>query len=76
MAPQLAALTRAPDAPRPAAKTPTQKQLDKGMTNIARLRLKHRLEPLWAQAAALAAQQPLASAPPSALNATTPTALR
>jgi hypothetical protein len=73
VAPQLAALTRAPDAP-PAVEDASQRQLDAGMTNIARLRLKHRLGPLWAQAAALAVQQPLASAPPSAAGATLPSA--
>ena len=59
VAPQLAALTRAPDAPRP-VETETQKALDKGLTNIARLRLKGRLDALWPKAAALRAQQAMA----------------
>ncbi|MBB6184460.1 LTA synthase family protein [Oleiagrimonas soli] len=63
VAPQLAALTRAPDAP-PPEEDATQKTLDKGMTNIARLRLKGKLDDgLWAKAAAMAPQD--APTPPS-----------
>ncbi|RAP58234.1 LTA synthase family protein [Oleiagrimonas sp. MCCC 1A03011] len=54
VAPKLAALTRAPDAPKP-DEDADQKQLDKGMTNIARLRLKGKLDDaLWAKAATMA----------------------
>jgi phosphoglycerol transferase MdoB-like AlkP superfamily enzyme len=56
VAPQLAALTRAPDAPRP-KENAAQEQLDKGMLNVARLRLKNELDPLWPKAAAMAASQ-------------------
>ncbi|MDA3914698.1 LTA synthase family protein, partial [Oleiagrimonas sp.] len=56
VAPQLEALTRAPDAPR-APETPAQEQLDKGLTNIARLRLKNKLDDLWPKAAAMAASR-------------------
>lgn len=56
LAPQLEALTRAPDAPRP-QETSTQEQLDRGMSNVARLRLKGKLDSLWPRAAEMAAQQ-------------------
>jgi phosphoglycerol transferase MdoB-like AlkP superfamily enzyme len=52
--PELAALTRAPDAP-PAAENAQQKKLDEGMRNIADLRLRNKLDRLWPKAAALAA---------------------
>ena len=55
VAPGLAALTRAPDAPL-APETPQQKQLDDGMRNIADLRLRNKLDKLWPQAAAMAAK--------------------
>ncbi len=61
VAPQLAGLTRAPDAP-PARETLAQQQLDEGMRNIADLRLRNQLEPLWPKAAALAAQEAGATA--------------
>ena len=51
--PQLAALTRAPDAP-PAPETPVQQRLDEGMRNVADLRLRNKLGKLWPQAAAMA----------------------
>jgi hypothetical protein len=53
VAPQLATLTRAPDAPRP-EETATQRQLDEGMRNVAELQLKNKLWKLWSKAAALA----------------------
>jgi phosphoglycerol transferase MdoB-like AlkP superfamily enzyme len=53
VAPQLATLTRAPDAPRP-EETATQRQLDEGMRNVAELQLKNKLWKLWPKAAALA----------------------
>jgi phosphoglycerol transferase MdoB-like AlkP superfamily enzyme len=56
VAPKLAALTRAPDAPKP-VETANQSELDKGMINIARLRLKNRLDPLWPRAAAMSTRQ-------------------
>jgi phosphoglycerol transferase MdoB-like AlkP superfamily enzyme len=55
VAPELADLTRAPDAP-VAAENVEQKQLDEGMRNVADLRLKNKLAPLWPKAAALAQQ--------------------
>lgn len=55
VAPQLAALTRAPDAP-VAPETAAQQQLDDGMRNVSDLRLKNKLGKLWPQAAALAAR--------------------
>jgi phosphoglycerol transferase MdoB-like AlkP superfamily enzyme len=55
VAPELADLTRAPDAP-VAAENVEQKQLDEGMRNVADLRLKNKLAPLWSKAAALAQQ--------------------
>ncbi|MGH8125252.1 MAG: LTA synthase family protein [Rhodanobacteraceae bacterium] len=51
--PQLAVLTRAPDAPL-AQEDAQQKQLDEGMRNVADLRLKNKLDKLWPQAAAMA----------------------
>ncbi|TAN05981.1 MAG: LTA synthase family protein [Rhodanobacteraceae bacterium] len=56
VAPQLAALTRAPDAPL-AEETAAQRQLDEGMRNVAELQLKNKLWKLWPQAAALAARE-------------------
>jgi phosphoglycerol transferase MdoB-like AlkP superfamily enzyme len=56
VAPELANLTRAPDAPPPAEDT-AQKQLDAGMANIAMLRLAGKLDDLWPKAAAAAAEQ-------------------
>jgi phosphoglycerol transferase MdoB-like AlkP superfamily enzyme len=53
--PELAPLTRAPDAAI-AAETPQQKKLDEGMRNIADLRLHGKLDALWPKAAAMAAQ--------------------
>jgi phosphoglycerol transferase MdoB-like AlkP superfamily enzyme len=53
--PELAPLTRAPDAPI-AAETPAQKKLDAGMQNIADLRLHNKLDALWPKAAAMAAR--------------------
>ena len=53
VAPQLAALTRAPDAPRP-AETAQQRELDAGMRNVADLRLRNKLYKLWPQAQAAA----------------------
>jgi phosphoglycerol transferase MdoB-like AlkP superfamily enzyme len=57
LAPQLSDLTRAPDAP-PPPETAQQKMLDHGMTNVAQLRLKGRLDKLLPEgvtAAAMAA---------------------
>ncbi|TAN02938.1 MAG: alkaline phosphatase family protein [Rhodanobacteraceae bacterium] len=65
--PQLAALTRAPDAPI-AAENPEQKLLDEGMRNIADLRLKDKLYKLWPKAAAMAEKS---GAPTAAINAPT-----
>lgn len=48
VAPMLAPLTRAPDAP-PPGENPAQKQLDPGMAAAAMLRLHGRLEALWAR---------------------------
>jgi len=53
--PELAPLTRAPDAPT-APETPAQKKLDEGMRNVADLRLHDRLDALWPKAAAMAAR--------------------
>ncbi len=47
--PALADLTRAPDAPR-ATLTAKQQRLAHGLDNMARLRLRGKLKPLWAQA--------------------------
>ncbi|HEX7370789.1 MAG TPA: LTA synthase family protein, partial [Rhodanobacteraceae bacterium] len=60
--PQLANLTRAPDAPR-AIETPQQQRLDEGMRNVSDLRLKNKLDKLWPKAAAMASgrAQPAAS---------------
>jgi phosphoglycerol transferase MdoB-like AlkP superfamily enzyme len=51
LGPHLADLTRAPDAP-PPPENPAQRQLDKGMANIAELRLAGKLDALWPKAAA------------------------
>jgi phosphoglycerol transferase MdoB-like AlkP superfamily enzyme len=59
--PELAPLTRAPDAPI-AAETPQQKKIDEGMRNIADLRLHGKLDALWPKAAAMAAQSQPSSA--------------
>ncbi|MBS0381428.1 MAG: LTA synthase family protein [Proteobacteria bacterium] len=59
--PELAALTRAPDAP-PAPETPQQRQLDEGMRNVADLRLRNKLDKLWPQAAAMVHRQPSTAA--------------
>ncbi|MGH8235374.1 MAG: LTA synthase family protein [Rhodanobacteraceae bacterium] len=61
VAPQLEALTRAPDAP-VAPETPEQEKLDEGMRNVADLRLKNKLDKFWPKAAAMAQQQPASSA--------------
>ncbi len=53
VAPELADLTRAPDAP-VAPENVEQKQLDEGMRNVADLRLKNKLDKLWPKAAAMA----------------------
>ena len=53
VAPELAGLTRAPDAPA-APESVEQKQLDEGMRNVADLRLRNKLDKLWPQAAAMA----------------------
>jgi phosphoglycerol transferase MdoB-like AlkP superfamily enzyme len=53
VAPELANLTRAPDAP-VAPENVEQKQLDEGMRNVADLRLKNKLDKLWPKAAAMA----------------------
>ena len=60
--PELADLTRAPDAPRP-TETAQQRQLDEGMRNIAELRLKDKLGKLWPEAATMAARTTGAPAP-------------
>lgn len=64
VAPELAALTRAPDAPR-APETAAQKRLDAGMRNVADLRLRNKLHALWPKAAAMA-QAP--ASPPASHN--------
>lgn len=67
VAPVLATLTRAPDAP--AAQTsPAQSKLDDGLRQVARLRLQGRLERLWPQATAMAASRtdPTAAMDPGA----------
>ncbi len=67
VAPQLEALTRAPDAP-PAPETAEQKRLDKGMRSVADLRLKGKLDALWPRAAAMA-HQPASAASVAATHA-------
>ena len=62
VAPELAGLTRAPDAP-VAPENIEQKQIDEGMRNVADLRLKNKLEPLWPKAAALARKTGVPSQP-------------
>ena len=60
LAPQLSDLTRAPDAP-PAPENAGQRLLDHGMTNVAQLRLKGKLDKLLPEtetAAAIAARTP------------------
>lgn len=54
LAPQLSALTRAPDAP-PAPESAQQRLLDHGMTNVAQLRLKGKLDKLIPEAETAAA---------------------
>ena len=49
LAPQLATLTRAPNAP-PAAEDPTEQATDKRMANVALLRMKGKLDPLLPKA--------------------------
>ena len=61
VAPELANLTRAPDAP-VAPENVEQKQLDEGMRNVAELRLKNKLDGLWAKAAAMAQQNSTSTA--------------
>ncbi|HEY3521969.1 MAG TPA: LTA synthase family protein [Rhodanobacteraceae bacterium] len=66
MAPQLSALTRAPDAP-PAPEDAQQRALDQGMVNIAQLRLKGKLQKLMPDGdteAELAARTPHPQAQP------------
>jgi hypothetical protein len=65
VAPELADLTRAYDAP-VAAENVEQKQLDEGMRNIVDLRLKNKLAPLWPKAAALARKTASPSRPGTA----------
>jgi len=57
VAPQLADLTRAFDAPI-APENVEQKHLDEGMRNIADLRLRNKLDTLWPKAAAMAQRAP------------------
>jgi phosphoglycerol transferase MdoB-like AlkP superfamily enzyme len=64
VAPSLAALTHAPDAPL-TPETAQQQTLDEGMRNAAALRLKNKFDKLWPQAAAMAAQQGAASTAPA-----------
>jgi len=54
--PQLAALTRAPDAP-VAPENAQQRRLDEGMRNIADLRLRGKLDKFWPKAAAMAQRE-------------------
>jgi len=64
LAPRLSELTRAPDAP-PPPETAEQRLLDHGMTNVAQLRLKGKLDnllPPTESAAAVAARAPHAQA--------------
>jgi hypothetical protein len=56
VAPQLAALTHAPDAP-VTPENAQQQQLDDGMRNIADLRLKNKLDKLWPKAATMAQRE-------------------
>ena len=56
VAPELAELTRAYDAP-VAPENVEQKHLDEGMRNIVDLRLKNKLDKLWPKAAAMAQGQ-------------------
>ncbi|HEX5960867.1 MAG TPA: LTA synthase family protein [Rhodanobacteraceae bacterium] len=72
VAPRLAALTRAPDAP-VAPEDMQQKQLDEGMRNVADLRLRSKLDKLWPKAAALAQPTPTA---PTVQSGIAPTATR
>jgi phosphoglycerol transferase MdoB-like AlkP superfamily enzyme len=60
VAPELADLTRAYDAP-VAPENVEQKQLDEGMRNVADLRLKNKLDKLWPKAAAMAQRAPSAA---------------
>src|SRR5690348_249464 len=63
LAPQLSGLTRAPDAA-PAPETAQQKLLDQGMTNVAQLRLKGKLDKLLPEAESAAAVATRTSHPP------------
>ena len=60
LAPQLASLTRAPNAPRQAEDTAEQ-SLDQGMANVALLRMKGKLDPLLPRAQWPAAETGMAS---------------
>ncbi|HEX7342413.1 MAG TPA: LTA synthase family protein [Rhodanobacteraceae bacterium] len=53
LGPDLADLTRAPDAPQ-AHPTPSQARIEHGLRNVARLRLEGKLKPLWTKAASMA----------------------
>lgn len=64
LAPQLSDLTRAPDAP-PPPETAEQRQLDQGMTNVAQLRLKGKLDKLLPQTESAAAVAARAVHPPA-----------
>jgi phosphoglycerol transferase MdoB-like AlkP superfamily enzyme len=66
--PELASLTRAPDAP-VAAETAQQKRLDEGMRNVADLRLHDKLDALWPRAAAMARQRPSPETQPATTHA-------
>ena len=60
VAPALATLTHAPDAPM-APESLQQQRLDEGMRNVADLRLKNKLDKLWPKAAAMAQRAPAAT---------------
>jgi phosphoglycerol transferase MdoB-like AlkP superfamily enzyme len=64
VAPELADLTRAYDAP-VAPENVEQKYLDEGMRNVVDLRLRNKLDKLWPQAAAMAAKTAPASYAPT-----------
>ena len=65
IAPQLAALTRAPDAP-PAPETAQQQKLDDGMRNVADLRLHGKLYKYWPGATASVAAHATVNQPTTA----------